>query len=105
KRRSLRLHRRMATSATAVALQRDLDVLEILPAELRHVVRRIRVVRVRHSVATLARLGEHAAPLRIALDRERGERRRRNGWGARGGGHLRGNIERDERGRERARGS
>src|SRR5262245_17052963 len=70
-RRGLRLHRRMASRAAPIALERDLDVLEVLPAELRHVVRRIRVVRARHAVATLAGLGEHAAARRIALDRER----------------------------------
>src|SRR5262245_39714277 len=79
-RRRLRPHGRMLTRAAPIALQRYLDVVGVLPAELRHVIGRVRVAVSGHAVTTRAGLGEQGTARRITLERERQERwRRRNG--------------------------
>src|SRR5690606_41482326 len=66
----------VAARPPPVALQGELDVVGVLPAELRHVERRIDVPIAGNRVAAVARLRELPAVLGVALQRERRERGR-----------------------------
>ena len=76
-RRRLRLHRVVTARAAAIALQRDLEVVGVLAAELRHVVSRARVVVAGNAVTALAGLGDDDAALGVAFERDRHQRRGR----------------------------
>jgi hypothetical protein len=61
------LHRLVTARAAAIPLQRDLDVVGILAAELRHVVSRVRVVVARDAVAALTGFRDDGAALDAAF--------------------------------------
>src|SRR5690606_26677495 len=63
--------------AAPIALQRDLEVILVLPAELRHVERRVHVAVARNRMAAGTGRREALAVLDVALIAERRERRLR----------------------------
>src|SRR5690606_40778334 len=70
-RRGLSLHRLVRALPAAIGLQRDLEVIGVLVAELRHVIGRIGVVISWHGMAPGARHRELFAALGIPLELER----------------------------------